>query len=539
MIRQDNDAPPFPRPALLMALFLLLATMPAPAQPAGWAFEQVTTSPPGWLTQTTNVQPTIRADGLRIAFASLNDYVGQNLAGYNQIFVADRTSGGWTFIQLPPLPPLPVPPEYRAWPKLSQDGQAMVFTQGVPHFGTEGAGTWAMSMMPVCCGEGAGNAAATRAVLADVGVWVGTLTQNGVVMSTVHSPTNSGMARPGASMSGDGSRIAFRARFPIFGMNADGSDEIYVADEVSGSWIPTQVTLSTYPALLPQLTGSYATNAHPRLDGSGKRLTFVSDRNLTGQNADENAEIFVADELAGAWTINQVTQTIGGAEAANRNPEISFDGRRVFFESDRNLTGGNFDLNVEIFLAEFAGNVWSLYQVTSTTGGGPTPNSTPVPDGNGTRIAFRSNRDHTGLNPLASYEIFWAEEHVAANAVAFGNSFGLTLAATASPVLMGPPTILTISPTAAGSTGVLAVSDAPAQVPLAGGCSMLVNAGSPAFALLPLTGMAGATTLDVSTLQAQPQLGLTLYGQAALATVGGPFLGVFALSNGLAITVGY
>ncbi|MBK6395823.1 MAG: PD40 domain-containing protein [Betaproteobacteria bacterium] len=92
-----------------------------------------------------------------------------------------------------------------------------------------------------------------------------------------------------------------------------------------------------------------------------------------------------------------MTSSTGGSNTA---PSINGDGTRIAFNSNRNLTGGNVDLNREVFLwTSGSGNA----QVTNTTGGG---SFAPAIDGGGTRIAFSSDRDLTGGNADLNEEIY-------------------------------------------------------------------------------------------------------------------------------------
>ena len=62
--------------------------------------------------------------------------------------------------------------------------------------------------------------------------------------------------------------------------------------------------------------------------------------------------------------INEITFTTGGL---NQSPVINSDGTRIAFQSDHDLTGGNPDVNREIFLYDTTTNGFT--QVTNTTGG--------------------------------------------------------------------------------------------------------------------------------------------------------------------------
>ncbi|MBK6805292.1 MAG: PD40 domain-containing protein [Betaproteobacteria bacterium] len=99
----------------------------------------------------------------------------------------------------------------------------------------------------------------------------------------------------------------------------------------------------------------------PSINGDGTRIAFRSNRDLTGGNADSNEEIFLWTSGSG---FTQITSSTGGSNTA---PTINGDGTRIAFNSNRNLTGGNVDLNREVFLwTSGSGNA----QVTNSIGGG-------------------------------------------------------------------------------------------------------------------------------------------------------------------------
>src|SRR6266705_1488128 len=171
------------------------------------------------------------------------------------------------------------------------------------------------------------------------------------------------------SINSDGTRIAFVSDHDLTGGNADGDIEIFLYDTTTNSF--TQVTNTTGGG-----------NEFPVLSGDGTRIAFESNRDLTGGNADGNVEIFLFDMTTNSFT--QVTNTTGGG---NEFASINNDGTRIAFRSDRDLTGDNADGNLEIFLYDTTTS--RLTQVTSTSGGF---NDTPAINGDGTHIAFVSNR---------------------------------------------------------------------------------------------------------------------------------------------------
>jgi uncharacterized protein (TIGR03437 family) len=123
----------------------------------------------------------------------------------------------------------------------------------------------------------------------------------------------------------------------------------------------------------------------PALSRDGTRIAFASRENLTGENADGNSEIFLFD----GERLRQITST-SARDAAQRiadgnfQPSISNDGNLLAFASNRDLTGANPDANFEIFIHDF--NTRSTTQITNTT------NITGASDaklsGDGARVAF-------------------------------------------------------------------------------------------------------------------------------------------------------
>lgn len=188
------------------------------------------------------------------------------------------------------------------------------------------------------------------------------------------------------SINRDGSRIAFASGFDLTGGNPDGSQEIFLF--AAGSII--QVT---------DTAGSFDSNRNPSINANGTRIAFSSDRNITGGNPDLNRELFLFDSPSGTFT--QITNTTGGAADTNNLPSIDDSGTRIAFISDRNLTGGNGDLNFEIFLVDTAANV--LEQVTNSVG---VLSVDPAVDAQARRIALASTGNLTGENADTNPEVF-------------------------------------------------------------------------------------------------------------------------------------
>ena len=89
----------------------------------------------------------------------------------------------------------------------------------------------------------------------------------------------------------------------------------------------------------------------PALSRDGKTVVFASTEDLVGRNADRNFEIFMFDGAG----LTQLTKTEPDSKTlrlsdGNFQPSVTGDGRMIAFSSNRDFTGENSDLNVEIFL---------------------------------------------------------------------------------------------------------------------------------------------------------------------------------------------
>lgn len=147
--------------------------------------------------------------------------------------------------------------------------------------------------------------------------------------------------------------------------------------------------------------GGTFVNSDPAISGDGSTLVFESDRNLTGNNADGNQEIF--RYVVATDTHQQITVTTGGT-VANRDPAINGDGTDIAFVSDRNLSASNPDLNREIYRWIGGGMITGISAVTVTTGA--VSSKQPTINAAGDRIAFVSDANIGAGNADGNNEVF-------------------------------------------------------------------------------------------------------------------------------------
>ena len=182
------------------------------------------------------------------------------------------------------------------------------------------------------------------------------------------------------SLSGDGSTIAFESTADLASTGGSGFHALRSeVSEVSVSF--AEVSLGRAPA--------------PTLSQDGSWIAFASTENLLGTNQDGNFEIF----LSYHGTLTQITDTTASSEVnrisqGNFQPSISDDGQFVAFSSNRDLTGQNSDNNLEVFV--FNTSNLAFTQITNTTDI-PGASSAKI-SGNGNRIAYI--RDTTATRDL-------------------------------------------------------------------------------------------------------------------------------------------
>jgi len=199
------------------------------------------------------------------------------------------------------------------------------------------------------------------------------------------------------SINGDGSLAAFESDCDLTGGNADGNREIFRSDAAGAI---TQLT---------DTTG--CTNVSPSSNSAGDRISYLSDCDLTGANADGNFELFQSR----AGSTFQLTDSAGCDSFA---PSSNLDGTRIFFDSDCDFTGANTDRSNEIFRVSDQG---SVVQYTDDRSSSFCGSFAPTSNGSGKRVAFESDCDLSGDNPDQFMEIFRADNLGAVTRLTFSD----------------------------------------------------------------------------------------------------------------------
>ena len=192
---------------------------------------------------------------------------------------------------------------------------------------------------------------------------VSTASAVGIVCTIEQVTDTSGLgAAIMASIDGSGTRIAFRSSGDLTGDNPDLSQELYVYD----------TTTST----LSQITDLDGLIDEFKISNDGSYVALTSSASLFG-----TFEVFRADTASlGA------TQLTPDSFAGTGNLSIDHDGSTIAFTSSKDLTGGNSDLSVELFLSTIPAG---FVQVTNFLNG-PGAEATSLA-ASGRRVAFQIN----------------------------------------------------------------------------------------------------------------------------------------------------
>ncbi len=378
------------------------------------------------ITQLTSLQPgpqlhavgfpegtrftSISSDGSIVAFMSREDFTGENLDHGAEVFVVNSDGTG--------LAQLSADEEYWSFlPAISADGSVVAFASAADLIGDDsnldnsyeifainanGSGLAQLtsddsiedlcnSWFPSISADGALVAFESDADLTGQNPnhfpQVFVATAGGEITQITSDPAGSGV-RP--SISADGSTVAFASATDYTEENPDNSVELFIAN--------------------PDGTGiAQVTNDHPTeylwcpaISADGSVLAFTSHADLTGSNGDLSSEVFVIDSDGTGLT--QLTDGMDPDDS--RCVSISADGAAVAFESNADLTGGNSDHSVEIFVVNSDGT--GLRQLTNS----PEPYHYgclhPSLSGDGMAVAFVSRADLTGGNPKNVEQVFLA-----------------------------------------------------------------------------------------------------------------------------------
>jgi len=311
-------------------------------------------------TGCSSTNPTISADGNSIAFESNCNLAGQNSDGNVEIFLW-KSGAPAVITQITKSSNC----ENLA-PSISGNGSFIAFDSTCNISGTNNGG------------RGAEIYRATSA---------------GVLKQLTVDPNGGACDSMSPSIDHNGTVIAFDSDCDLVGNNEDLAIEIYTVN--ASNLVIRQRTTSGDDS---------CANLRPSIDGEGSVIAFMSDCNLTGNNADRSNEIFTLT-VALSPVVEQVTDVDDDSACVSGEPHMASSGLALAFTSYCQLNGSNGDGSIEVFqvgVGEAAGGILAVTQggSCSSPAGGIT--------GDGTHVMFDSDCDPAGNNEDRSVEIFRA-----------------------------------------------------------------------------------------------------------------------------------
>ena len=230
-----------------------------------------------------------------------------------------------------------------------------------------------------------------------------TIVAAGIVLATaLGTPAASLAANPPDQLTDDDSGSGCASVSPVPDAAADSaawqSDCDPTGANTDGSIEIFRATEGEAPVQLTD--GTACTSSHPSVSASGDRIAFESDCDLTTGNADGNVEIFLWTNGAPA----ELTQLTNSTGCENHAPSINGPGTFIAFDSTCNIEGNNNNgRGSEIYRVSSAG---VLKQLTVDPNGGTCDSTSPSIEDSGVLVAFDSDCDLVGDNEDLAIEIF-------------------------------------------------------------------------------------------------------------------------------------
>ena len=184
-----------------------------------------------------------------------------------------------------------------------------------------------------------------------------------------------------AAISGNGEVVAFTSDAAnLYFLGNGGTSQIYAHDTVTGG-----TSLCSRLVFTP---GDDASSV-PDISHDGSRIVFRSlATNLAGGGDPATSDIFLFD----GGTVSIVSRGVNGTDADDDShaPVISGDGSSVAFESSASNLIPNGTLFRQVFLYDIAGDITTIVSATTSGDHGQSQSSHPSISFDGKRVAFQS-----------------------------------------------------------------------------------------------------------------------------------------------------
>ncbi len=320
---------------------------------AATGLAQITATAAGGGAFPQQATPSIGADGRRIAFVSNADLAGGNADRTPEVFVWDAAAGVRQVSDGGPGTAAEAP-------SLSRDGTWLAYW----HTGDRAA--------PIDPDRGPE-------------LYVAALAGTGTRAAVTRLAGQPYHSRPAVA---DAGRVAFVAAADLAGGNPDGSWELFL-----WSGAPDRPAGGTFRQITdwhPPMTGRELYD--PSISRDGRHVAFAGRGHVDATLPAGHVPLEVYRWTDGAGLARLTTAT--GSRTSSAAPRLSGDGRRVWFVSQSDFTGGNGDGNTEVFR-------WTdgtgIVQVTDTRGVpgviAVSPDLVPGVDGGGDHGLYLAERE--------------------------------------------------------------------------------------------------------------------------------------------------
>ena len=185
-----------------------------------------------------------------------------------------------------------------------------------------------------------------------------------VIASTAQDGTQADAASAHASISADGSVVVFQSSATNLGAEATSISRIYAKNLWTGEL-----------QLVSQTAGGWQGNAdsyNASTSSNGRYIVFTTQaNNLLDADYYPNADIYLKDMVTGQLTLVSSDANGKGSKGVGESDHavISADGRYVMFESTANLTPGDGDGKLDVFMKDVATGAIVRLSAPSSTGG--------------------------------------------------------------------------------------------------------------------------------------------------------------------------
>jgi Tol biopolymer transport system component len=212
-------------------------------------------------------------------------------------------------------------------------------------------------------------------------------------------------------------------RLPI-SVNADGTRIAFVPEQFDAAEEPQVSVLEVTTGALRRVSNAVSDVALPVISAAGTRVVWVEDwvdLKMFDFNTNEIVTIasgfwptldyygtrvayvsLAGTELRMADTTTAEDRVLLSSDRGFGLLSMSADGKRLVFWSSGDLTGGNADLDTELFILDVTSGV--VTQLTS--GAGNSALSIAGISAHGSRVAFSDFRPLVGANPEGNFEVF-------------------------------------------------------------------------------------------------------------------------------------